>query len=1037
MAKQEEDKRPPEEAGLPTANLTDFSAAIVDPIGPYTPLGVLGEGGFGIVYLAEQKHPIKRQVALKIIKPGMDSRRVIARFEAERQALALLDHPNIAHVLEAGSAESGRPYFVMEYIKGLPVTEYCDHHQLNIEQRLTLFIQVCEAIQYAHQKGIIHRDIKPSNIIVCNQDGITIPKIIDFGVAKAIGMPLTDKTLFTQQGQLIGTPEYMSPEQADFKEQEIDTRSDIYSLGVVLYELVAGVLPFESQTLREAGYVEIQHIIREQEPPRPSTKLSHLGHDAIIVAQNRRTELTTLVRSLHEELEWIPLKAIRKDRTLRYQTALELAQDIRNYLEGNPLKAGPETAGYRVHKFVRKYKGPVATAVAIVTLIIVGLFMITAMYLQSEKLKKETVIAKIDVEKSRDEIERQLYNHCMALADASKVYNVKYARQLLDLCPAALRRWEWAWLNSHLDQSLQTLSGHPGMVNSVSFRLDAERIASGGDDNTVKIWDAKSGQLIRTMYGHQKEVESVCFSPDGKRIVSGSLDTQIILWDADSGLEVHTLRAHKNEVLSVCFSPDGKQIASGSADKTILLWDTQSGQQIRSLSGHQDVVLSVCFSPDGKQIASGSADKTILLWDTQSGQRIRSLSGHQDVVLSVRFSPDGKRIASGSVDKQIILWDADTGNPIRPLGGHQSYVISVCFSQDGKKIASGGYDTTIRLWDTETGQEIRPLSGHQGIVSSVCFSSDGRRIASGSCDGTIKVWDAERLCHVQLLSGHQGDVVSVCFSPDGKRIVSGSADNSIKLWDAGTGHQLRLLEGHADKVYSVSFRPDGKWIASGSADNSIKIWDANTGLQVCPPLKRHEGKVIYVCFGPDGRQLASAGTDDKIIIWDTDTGRPLQTISVPWMLGACLGPDGKLIAAGTRFKTIRLWETDSGREIHTLKGHEGLVQRVSFSPDGRRIASGGNDNSIKLWDTQSGHEIRTLNGHQGAIHSICFSPDGKRIVSGSADNTIKIWDTDSGTPLLTLCGHQGMVCSVSFSPDGRRIVSGSYDKQIIIWDIDH
>jgi len=953
MAKQEEDKKPPEEAGSPTANLTDFSAAIVDPIGPYTPLGVLGEGGFGIVYLAEQKHPIKRQVALKIIKPGMDSRRVIARFEAERQALALLDHPNIAHVLEAGSAESGRPYFVMEYIKGLPVTEYCDHHQLKIEQRLTLFIQVCEAIQYAHQKGIIHRDIKPSNIIVCDQDGITIPKIIDFGVAKAIGMPLTDKTLFTQQGQLIGTPEYMSPEQADFKEQEIDTRSDIYSLGVVLYELVAGVLPFESQTLREAGYVEIQHIIREQEPPRPSTKLSHLGHDAIIVAQNRRTELTTLVRSLHEELEWIPLKAIRKDRTLRYQTALELAQDIRNYLEGNPLKAGPETAGYRVHKFVRKYKGPVATAVAIATLIIMSLFIITAMYLRSEKLKKETVIAKIDVEKSRDEIERQLYNHCMALADASKVYNVKYARQLLDLCPPALRRWEWAWLNSHLDQSVQTLSGHPGMVNSVSFGLDAERIASGGDDKTVKIWDAKSGQLIRTMYGHQKEVESVSFSPDGKRIVSGSLDTQIILWDADSGLEVQTLRGHKNEVLSVCFSPDGRRIASGSADKTIL------------------------------------------------------------------------------------LWDADTGNPIRPLGGHQSYVISVCFSRDGKKIVSGSYDTTIRLWDTETGHEIRPLSGHQGIVSSVCFSSDGRRIASGSCDGTIKVWDAERLCHVQLLSGHQGDVISVCFSPDGKRIVSGSADNSIKLWDAGTGHQLQHLEGHTDKVYAVCFRPDGRWIASGSSDHSIRIWDADTGLQVCPPLKSHEGKVFYICFGPDGRQIASAGTDDKIIIWDTDTGRPLQTISVPWMLGACLGPDGKRIAAGTRFKTIRLWETDSGREIHTLKGHEGLVQRVTFSPDGKQIASGGNDNSIKLWDTQSGHEIRTLNGHQGAIHSICFSPDGKRIVSGSADNTIKIWDTDSGTPLLTLCGHQGMVCSVFFSPDGRRIVSGSYDKQIIIWDIDH
>ncbi|MEN6307944.1 MAG: serine/threonine-protein kinase, partial [Anaerohalosphaeraceae bacterium] len=427
MADTEKDKKPPKD-GFPTASQPGSSAVIEDHIEPFTLLSVLGEGGFGIVYLAEQKHPIKRQVALKILKPGMDSRRIVARFEAERQALALLDHPNIAHVLEAGSAESGRPYFVMEYIKGLPITEYCDYHQLNIAERLRLYIQVCEAIGHAHQKGIIHRDIKPSNILVNDQDETALPKIIDFGVAKAIGMPLTDKTLITQQGQLLGTPEYMSPEQADFKERDIDTRTDIYSLGVVLYELVAGVLPFESCTLREAGYTEIQRIIREQEPPRPSSRLSHLGQDAARVAQNRHTELSTLVRNLHQELEWIPMKAIRKDRKLRYQTASELAQDIRNYLEGDPLIAGPESASYRIQKFVQKYKVPVMAVVTIAVLIVISLLTITALYIRSEKLKRETIMAKVDAEKARDEIERQMYNHSMALADASKVYNVKYAR---------------------------------------------------------------------------------------------------------------------------------------------------------------------------------------------------------------------------------------------------------------------------------------------------------------------------------------------------------------------------------------------------------------------------------------------------------------------------------------------------------------------------------------------------------------------------------------------------------------------------------
>jgi serine/threonine protein kinase len=266
-----------EQSNLPTISFPDSSVTIGGQIGPYKILRFLGEGGFAYVYLAEQKHPIRRQVALKIIKPGMDSKQVIARFEAERQALALLEHPNIAHVFSAGSTETGRPYFAMEYINGMPITEYCDKEKISIEDRLKLFIQICEAVQYAHQRGIIHRDIKPSNIIVNVHQGKIIPKMIDFGIAKATSMVLTEKTLFTQQGQLIGTPEYMSPEQADLNIKDIDTRTDIYSLGVVLYELLAGTLPFESYTLREAGYAEIQRIIREVEPPRPSTKLSSLG----------------------------------------------------------------------------------------------------------------------------------------------------------------------------------------------------------------------------------------------------------------------------------------------------------------------------------------------------------------------------------------------------------------------------------------------------------------------------------------------------------------------------------------------------------------------------------------------------------------------------------------------------------------------------------------------------------------------------------------------------------------------------------------
>jgi serine/threonine protein kinase len=378
---------------VPTASSSDGSAAPGGRIGKYKILSILGEGGYGMVYLAEQQGLVKRRVALKVIKPGMDTKQVIARFEAERQALALLDHPNIAHVYDAGTTEAGRPYFVMEYVKGVPITEHCDRYKSNIEDRLALFLKICEAVQHAHQKGIIHRDIKPSNIIVAIEGNMSVPKIIDFGVAKALSHFLTERTLVTEHGQMLGTPEYMSPEQAEMTAQDIDTRSDIYSMGVVLYELLTGALPFDPTELREGGLEHIRHVICEQEPKTPSTRLSRLSREeSIKFAQHRHADPSALQRRLRGDLDWITLKAMEKDRTRRYASVGEFAADITRHLNNEPVLAGPPSTIYRAKKFVRRNRALVIGTASVLAVLIAGVVGIAIFAVKAERRRTEAQI---------------------------------------------------------------------------------------------------------------------------------------------------------------------------------------------------------------------------------------------------------------------------------------------------------------------------------------------------------------------------------------------------------------------------------------------------------------------------------------------------------------------------------------------------------------------------------------------------------------------------------------------------------------------
>ncbi len=495
-------------------------------VGRYRLLEKIGEGGCGVVYMAEQEEPIHRRVAFKVIKLGMDTKQVIARFESERQALALMDHPNIAKVLDAGATDTGRPYFVMELVRGTKITDFCDQNNLSTEERLNLFVQICHAIQHAHQKGIIHRDIKPSNLLVTLHDGVPVPKVIDFGIAKATSQRLTDKTLFTAFQQFIGTPAYMSPEQAEMSRLDIDTRSDIYALGVLLYELLTGQTPFEQKALVAAGLDEMRRIIREQEPVRPSTRLIALADpERTTVAKRRSSEPPQLIHLLRGDLDWIVMKSLEKDRNRRYQTANGVADDVLRHLNNEPVAARPPTVGYRLQKSFRRNRLVFTAAGAVGLALVLGSAVSLWQAIRATEAGRREQAARLRAEASELAASMNLYVANMRLAqEAGEQNNVGRLRELLEQTAAyPARGFEWYYWQRQIHPESLTLRGHIDKVQALAFSPYGQRIATGSFDGTAKVWDAATGKELLILKGHRGALLTVAFSADGQRIVT-SLD---------------------------------------------------------------------------------------------------------------------------------------------------------------------------------------------------------------------------------------------------------------------------------------------------------------------------------------------------------------------------------------------------------------------------------------------------------------------------------------------------------------------------------
>jgi WD40 repeat protein/serine/threonine protein kinase len=1037
-------------------------------IGPYKLLQQIGEGGMGVVYMAEQEQPVRRRVAFKIIKPGMDTRQVIARFEAERQALSLMDHPNIAKVLDAGTTESGRPYFVMELVKGQPITQYCDEHHLTPRQRLELLLPVCQAIQHAHQKGIIHRDIKPTNVLVAEYDQKAVPKVIDFGVAKAISRSLTEKTMFTGLGQIVGTLEYMSPEQAKVNQLDIDTRSDIYSLGVLLYELLTGSTPFDKTRLRSAAFDEMLRIIREEEPEKPSTRLS--SADTLpSIAANRNMEPARLGRTIRGELDWIVMKALEKDRSRRYETANGFAADVQRYLSDEPVQACPPSAGYRLRKLVRRHKGPVLAASLVVLALVGGIIGTTwgliratdaqAVAVKEAKQKADALTAKdaaLQAEtQAKETLRRDSYFHKISLAHRDlSADNLGRALKLLDECPEDLRQWEWYYLRRLCAVEPLVLRNNTEVIG-VAFSRDGELLASAGEDGFVKIWNSRTGKVIQTFPAHTTaptdSVVCVAFHPDGYLASVGS-DKIVKVWDLKTEKELFAAKCKVvrkyGAAYAAAFSPDG-QLLAAATDAAVLVWDWKNHRVLHNLHPHPFNSIAVAFSGDGR-LATGVLGEGLKLWDSKTGGLLRAIPGpgHRHPISALAFSPSGERLASASFDRTVKVWDTATDKQLPTLDLHTGNVECVAFSPDSRRIASGGEDLTVRIWDSATGQEVLGLRGHAGRCGCVAFSPDGR-LASASIDRTIRIWDATPLRgneerEVLTFQEHNDEIRSVAFSPDGQRIASASQDGPVKVWDSATGKMNFTFSDYTRIVFGLAWHPlGGQRIATVGFDgrrNSVKVLDAQTGLEV---FALPAGEAYHtVAISPDDRYLVTGSSNGVLQVWDAGNGQPVKTLGTHDLeiRGVVFSQDGQHLVSASGDGKVKLWDaTRLDRQQvprHTLSTRvPGPSLNVAFSPDGRRLATGGEHNTIIIWDVESGRELDTLWGHTGEVYAVEFSRDGQWLASAGGDCTVKIWDGNSGELVGGFRGHRGLIGSLSFSPDGRRLVTGSRDKTVKVWDM--
>jgi serine/threonine protein kinase/WD40 repeat protein len=1059
--------------------------------GRYKLLEQIGTGGMGAVWMAEQKEPVKRKVAIKLVKAGMDSTQVLARFEAERQALALMDHPNIAKVFDGGMTEQGRPFFVMEFVRGVPLTDYCNEARLSLKERLNLFIQVCQAVQHAHQKGIIHRDLKPSNILICLYDGEPVPKVIDFGLAKAMFQSLTENTIHTAFGMMVGTPLYMSPEQAEHNNLDVDTRTDIYSLGVILYELLTGTTPLEQKQLKEAAYNEILRLIKEVEPPKPSTRLSGSASLPSIAAQ-RSIEPKQLSKSLSGDLDWIVMKALDKERSRRYETANALVREIHRYLDGQPVEACPPSTLYRVKKFVSRNRTSVAVAACFLMLVLGSSVVSWALFVQAKHARDQAIAAQAISVRDRDRAldaqrvaaqhlrtatseKERADSHARALKQKLYDYNIIKANaayrdkqlttvsSLLGDCLPEQRGWEWSFLQRQASASHSF--SLPGSMNLILVA------APGGDkfftidgEGVVRCLSSSDGNLRWSQKSEVQLPANAVVSPGGDQVlIAGSLqgpnanEPEIAIIQAFSASDGKLLWSQRPTGLAAylpAFNHDGAEFLVTAMNR----FSNASEVQIRaSKDGH--LISTIPAAP----VAAAIFDKTggkVFVSETKNQQlrgpsTIRCLNAadqrefwkisRNDEVSGILLSPDGADLLATGKDLSLILIDPETGElkqRIKSSLAEDGLLVQGCTAKNHfLTVSRTGH---FVVWDWQSKRPIDEIKV-SAALPSIQLTADGSQIVYRVHQSNLlHVRPTRKRPDAITLVGHGSGFKGARFL-DKEHLCSVGNEKAWRFWETSTGQELaaRSLDAAA---LEIDVAPNGKWIAAATTIGTL-LWDRPTGqiLQTWP----QDGQTWFVKFNATGSLLATAGQQGTLRVyeaskpgssdhsaWSTKIDRPiLESPASASIHGLAISQDGDAIyTLSSPGCELLAWAAKTGGRRIIRSAQAGQTGRTAeLSPDGRFIAV-GIEKTVEIWDIKSNSLVATLKGANAKILSLTFDRTGTRLFAGSSDGAVTLWTLASAEQLLTFQAHASYVVCLAMSPDNSTLASTSHGGELKLWE---